>query len=265
MKVQKFEEYSQTYIDMFCKDFLKGLLSDNIQEGNDSTFNDATFKPGFEFLKSYNISPLYNFINSLIKNEKVNTEITNNLITSITICATAIAHIEDRKTKLSTEEKDVIIREIKLELEEFRMQGVYGVVKKSVKCIEAIRSIFNVISKHIGKIAYCFSDIFNYENLLIPIIQILSTLIDKYKIDMETLPGILIGAGSGLTTLITNNFIVDLISKLKDRFNLKGTQVKDIEDELGAEEVSSIQPTVQKFAEFTPINDGELNNSVEND
>lgn len=260
MKVQKFEEYSQSYIDMFCKDFLKGLLSDNIQEGIDSTWNELHQKAfetnKFQFVKEFDISQIYTFINNLSKNEKLNgVTITPDMIVNITICGVAIAHIEDKKTQISTEEKSVILRDIKLELEEFRMQGIYGVVKKAVKCIDSIRSIFNIISKQIGKIAYYFSDIFNYKTLLNPVIQILSALIDKYKIDMETLPGILIGAGSGIVTLITNNFIVDLISKLKDRFNLKGTQVEDIEKDLGAEAVSNIQPTVQKFSEFTPINE----------
>jgi hypothetical protein len=271
MKVQKFEEYSQSYMEVFCQDFLKGLLSDNLHESSSTTwdelhnkaFNDL--KHSFDFIRSIDILPLYDFINSLVKNEKSTVTITPDMVVNMTICAVAITHVEDKRADIPIKEKELIVRDIQLELEEFRMQGIYGIVKKAVRCINSIRSIFNIISKHIGKLVYQFLDLFNYMTLLTPIIQILSNLIDKYKIDMEVLPGMLIGAGSGLTTLITNNYIVDLISKMKERFNLKDAQVTDIESALGAEEVTNIQPTVQKFSEFTPINDGELNNNVENE
>ncbi len=268
MKVQKFEEYTQSYIDVFCKDFLKGLLSDNLQEGSDDgiLWEDTHKKSildlntNLKFLSKFNTISFYPIINSLLKN--INKNIEPSVIVDIVICAIAIIYVDEKKNKLTPDEKGGIVKEIQSGLEEFRLQGVYGVVKKVVKCLQSIRTIFNIISKQLGKVIYSFFDLFSYPSLLTSINGIISNLINKHKIDLDTLPGILIGAGSGLTTLVANNFIVDLVAKLKDRFDLKTTQVDDIESNLGVEEITNIQPIIRKFSEFTPINDGELNNNA---
>ena len=37
MKVQRFDDYSNTYINMMSEDFINGLFSENIQEAAEST------------------------------------------------------------------------------------------------------------------------------------------------------------------------------------------------------------------------------------
>jgi len=278
MKVQRFEEYSKSYIDMMSQDFINGILSDNLQEeakGGTSIWEDLHKKVmndigvNFNFIVTFGtgVAAFYPIIDNLVKNMNLNVTVTPLMIVEMTVCAISIVYLEDRKDKLSQTEKNKLTKDIQSELEEFRLQGVYGVVKKLVKVLNSIKSVFNVICKHLGRVIYGFADMFAYTALLIPVMSTLATLVEKYKIDIDTLPGIFLGLGVGISTLISKNFITDFISRLKDRFGFKKKEEEEIKQDLGAnDDLSDLKPSIQTFAELSnikPINDGDT--KLEND
>lgn len=278
MKVQRFDDYSNTYINMMSEDFINGLFSENIQEAAESTsswkeIHNKILKDisiNFEFIATFGtgVAGFYPVVDNLVKNMNLNVPITPLMIGELTICAMSIIYLEDKKDKLTPKEKESITKEIQSELEEFRMQGTYGVVKKLVKSLQSIKSVFNIVCKHLGRVIYGFSDMFAYTALLIPVMSTISTLITKYKIDLDTLPGLFIGLTVGIGTLISKNFITDFVSKIKDRFNFNKSDEEEIKQDLGIDNTDSLtdlKPTVKTYAELSnikPINDGipSLNN-----
>src|ERR1035437_3724307 len=265
MKGQRFEEYSKSYIDMMSQDFISGILSTKLQESQDvpnSTWTDLHKKViGDLSINSsvittfgMGVAGFYPIVSNLINNMNLNASITPLLVVEMTICAISIIYLEDRKEKLSQTEKEKLTKDIQSDLEEFRMQGTYGVIKKLIKCFTSIKGIFNIICKHLGRVIYGFADMFAYTSLLIPIMSTIESLITKYKIDLDTLPGIFLGLGVGITTLISKNFIADLINQLKKKFGFKKKEEEKIKQELGVNDIADLTPTtIQKFSDLSNI------------
>src|ERR1035437_7537858 len=196
MKVQKFEYCSNSYIDSMSNDFINFILNNNIQESSDnkSIWSDLHNKVtkelslNFGLLTTFGggINGLYPIIDHLVKNMNLNITITPEMIANLTVCAVAIIYLEENK---NVKDKEKLTQTIKSELEEFRMQGIYGVVKKVINCIKSIKHIFIIIAKHTGTVIKTLIDMLGYTALLLPILNSIISLITKYKIDLDTLPG----------------------------------------------------------------------------
>ncbi len=271
MKIKRFENYSDEYIQTMASDLMNNLINEDIKESNSSWVNLQKkvledLGINFKFVATFGtgITAFFPVIDNLIKNMNLKVDVTPEMIIYLTICAVAIIYLEENKEKSSQPEMIALTKDVKSELEEFRMKGLYGIVKKVVSCLKSTKYIFNIIAKHSGVIAYEFCNLFIYTALFVPIISIMSDLITNHKIDLDTLPGIFLGVGVSITTMIAKNFIVDFIKKLKAKFNIKKEVEEEIKDELGIDDEFPLSPIIQKYSEYAvdisePIYDGEAN------
>ena len=81
---------------------------------------------------------------------------------------------------------------------------------------------------------------FAYTSLLIPIMNGVMAVIHKYDLTIDTLPQNFLGLAAGIITLIAKHGIIEIIRRIKDKFNI------DKEEVLNDLDV----PVIQKFATF---------------
>lgn len=107
-------------------------------------------------------------------------------------------------------------------LEELKLRGIgNGIVKKLVNCFKSIGNVLKVIFRNTPYIVTGFLDMFGYTSLLLPTMNAISTLIGKYDFNLDNLPINLLTVGVGVTSLLAKNSLNYLITRLKDKFNLK--------------------------------------------
>jgi GTP:adenosylcobinamide-phosphate guanylyltransferase len=105
-----------------------------------------------------------------------------------------------------------------------------GIIKKLVKAYKSILSIFKVIGKHVGAIIDGFIDMFAYTSLLIPVMNGVLFIINKYNLNLETIVQNFIGLSVGVGTIIAKHGISFIVSKLKDKFKIdKDKIISDID------------------------------------
>ena len=134
-----------------------------------------------------------------------------------------------------------ITKDSKSMLEELKMRGFgNGIVKKLMKSLESVKNIFYIIGKHLGAVVGSIVDMFAYTSLLIPIMNGVMFIINKYDLNLETLPQNFLGLAVGVGTIITKHGIVEIINRIKNRFPINPKEVlDDIET-----------PAIQRFASF---------------
>ena len=71
-----------------------------------------------------------------------------------------------------------------------------------MKCLEAIKNIFNIIGKHLDKIAVSFVDMFAYTGFLLAIMGGITNIINIYHFNLSSLPEIFLSLGVGVTVVI---------------------------------------------------------------
>jgi hypothetical protein len=126
-------------------------------------------------------------------------------------------------------------------LEELKMRGFgNGIVKKLMKSLESVKNIFLIIGKHLGAVVGSIIDMFAYTSLLIPIMNGIMYIINKYDLNIETLPQNFLGLAMGVGTIIAKHGIVEIVNRIKNRFPINPKEVlDDIET-----------PAIQRFASF---------------
>jgi hypothetical protein len=142
-----------------------------------------------------------NIISNLIKN--INIEDRDNIISLLTICTMSIIYMNEILPN------DVKLRkDIKSMLEELKLGGVgNGIVKKIIKCFDSIKIIANTLS---NKKINTYSELFNNSELCQKLSNAVNSMIEKYKLDLDSLPdkfnGLKSGIENNLNTLINDNF-----------------------------------------------------------
>ncbi len=221
MKIQKFREYSSN--ELMANDFINSfdlLITESEQVKYESirkkVFSDLRLNGNLSLTFGVGINALYPVVDSLIRNMNISSiELTTEKIVLLTICVFTIIYLEEKKFKSSNEE-DVIRKDIKSMLEELKMSGLgNGIVKKMVDLFKSFVNIFNTIYRHIGKAIGSFIDMFAYVGILIPIINAISYIVGKYELNMDTFILNFKGLALGLGTIIAKHGISYILSKLK--------------------------------------------------
>lgn len=231
MKVYRYDEYSLN--SSMAVDLLDSIIP-NLNESNADSNNWKKYQEKIVKDLKLNISlvatfgsgigAFYPIVDSLMKNMNISSiEVTPDKVVLLTIAALSIIYLEEKKSN------DINLRkDCKSMLEELKMNGIgNGIVKKLIDAFKSIKNIFSIISRHIGAVIGGFMDMFAYTGLLIPIMNGVMYIIDKYQLNTDSLIQNFIGLSIGIGTVITKHGIVDILSKLKDKFPISKKKVTD--------------------------------------
>lgn len=254
MKIHKFNDYS--LYDSMANDFINSFNT-LIIESDDSIYKKvekkliSDLKLDIQAIASFGIrfAVIYPIVQELLKNMNIESiELTPDRIVLLTISAVSIIYLEEKKSK-SSKEQEKLTKDSKSMLEELKMMGIgNGLVKKLIEGLKSIKNIFNIILKHLGKVAVGFIDMFSYISLLIPIINGVLAVIGKYDLNLDTLPQNFLGLAVGVGTIIAKHGISEIIDRIKNK--VPKINKKKILDELG-------EPPIQKFSTFIKPNEKE--------
>lgn len=249
MKIHKFNDYS--LYDSMAGDFINSfntLITESDQENiykkvEKKLITDLKLKVQSIAVFGASFAGLYPIVAKLLKNMNISSiELTPDRIVLLTISALTIIYLEERKVK-STKEQDILTKDSKSMLEELKLMGIgNGLVKKLILGLKSIKNIFNVIAKHLGKAVGSIIDMFAYISILIPIMNALLSIIDKYSLNLDTLPENFLGLAVGVGTIIARHGISEIINRIKNKF--PKINKEKIIDDLG-------EPPIQKFSIFT--------------
>lgn len=187
------------------------------------------------------IAACYPIVEKLMKNMGIESfNLSKESIVLLTICSLTIVYLEEKKFKSSKEEA-ILIKDSKSMLEELKMKGIgNGIVKKVIESFKSIKNIFSVIGKHIGAVIGGVVDMFAYTSILIPIMNGILSVINKYNLTLDTLPKNFLGLAAGVATIITKHSIIEILNSLKGKFPINN---KKVIDEIEV-------PVIQKFSTF---------------
>jgi len=248
MKVQRFSEYE---FEIEAAQLFLNSFDNMVNESDEShlkkimrkVISDLKLNTSLVFTFGAGIGACYPVVQSLMQNMGVDSFVlSEESILLLTITALTILYLEEKKCK-SIDEEERLTKDAKSMLEELKMKGIgNGIVKKVIASLKSIKNIFNVIGKHIGAVIGGVVDMFAYTSLLIPIMNGILAIIKKYDLNLETLTQNLIGLAAGIGTIIAKHGIVEILKRIKDKFNIKVDQ-KEIIDDLET-------PSIQKFSTF---------------
>jgi hypothetical protein len=242
----KYDEMSKYFIDNFDK-LIKESNTDDYEKIQKKVIRDL--KINLEFIATFGagIKFLFPIVEGLLFNQG-NIEITKESVVLATICALGIIYLEEKKTRSQKEEEE-LTKDSKSMLEELKLKGIgNGIVKKIIKAIKSINNIFSKIGKYLGKVTLGIVDMFAYTSLLIPVMNGIMAIINKYDLNLETIVQNLMGVGLGVATIVAKNGIVEIVKRLKDKISDKKKKeiIKDIEQD--SEDIN--EPIIKKFGEL---------------
>jgi hypothetical protein len=246
-KISRFDEYrwesmAYEFIDAFeskinesdenisdFKKLYKGVISDL-----KLNFNlVATFGAG--------IAAFYPIVSELMTNMGQSIVLTKESIILSTICAISIIYLEEKKFK-DPKKEDELRRDAKSLLEELKMSGIgNGIIKKIVESLKSVKSIFFSVAKHLGAVTGGFMDMFGYTAMLIPIMNAVYYMIDKYDFTPETLVQNFVGLAIGVGTVVAKRGLSYLVNKIKSKLPINKKEVVD----------SIETPVIQKFGDIS--------------
>ncbi len=243
MKILKVEELDLN--GKLVKDFINAILYIKESENSKKDYKRvqkkilSDLKLNIRLIGTFGagIGAFYPVVHSLMDNMGMKVELTDETIVLATICAITIILLEEKELKDEDEAKSM--------LEELKMKGVgNGIIKKIVKCFKSIFNILKIVFKYIGAIINAFVDMFSYTAMLIPIMNAINSIIDKYDFTPETLIQNFIGLGIGITTISAKHALIDILDKIKDKLDLskdKEKNIKDLVDELSNIDIDDIK------------------------
>lgn len=236
--IHRYQDFSK-YDDMSW-DMINSMYT-LIKESDETNFKKiqnkvvSDLRLNFRFIGTFGvgIGSFYPIVESLMKNLGQNIELTPEVVVLSSICALTIIYLEEKKFRDEQEEQDLIDGSKSI-LEELKMRGVgNGIIKKLVKAYKSISSIFNIIARRTGAVINGFIDMFAYTSLLIPIMNGILFVINKYELNIDTLIQNFIGLSIGVGTIIAKHGISLIISKIKDKFKINKEEVIDDIDTSG--------------------------------
>jgi hypothetical protein len=247
MKIQRYGDYNLQY--EMAGEFLKSF-DEMVKESDGGTSYEKVAKKVISDLKlnfslvgtfGAGIGALYPVVHGLMTNMSLDSfNLTPESIVLLTLASVTITYLEEKKFK-SSEEEEELTKDSKSMLEELKMKGFgNGIVKKLMKGLKSIKNIFSIIGKHLGAVIGSVIDMFAYTSILIPILNGVMFIINKYDLNLDTLPQNFLGLAMGIGTIIAKHGIVEIINRIKNRFPINTREVlNDIET-----------PAIQRFANF---------------
>jgi hypothetical protein len=196
------------------------------------------------------IGAFYPIVSELMLNIGQSIDITKQSVVLATICAISIVYLEEKKIKDPKKEEE-LRKDAKSLLEELKMMGIgNGIIKKIVESLKSIKSIFFLVARHIGSVSGGFMDMFGYTAMLMPIMNAIYYMIDKYDLTPETLVQNFVGLSIGVGTVIAKRGISYLVNKIKTKFPINKKKVID----------SIETPVIHKFGDIS-YGDAESDNT----
>lgn len=221
MFIKNFEQYNKdlSLLDDFfnnSKTPINEMDENSIKTIVKSILNDLGINLKFVATFGFAISGLYPIVEGLMKNMNLSSvELTPNNIVMITLAAVSVIFIEERDSRLNDKQKLNLEKDTKSLLTELKLNGIgNGIVKKLVQSLKSIKNIANIILKHSGKAIESIVDMFAYTSLLVPILNAVNFIINKYDLTMDTLIQNLSGIGMGILTLIVKHGVKEILKRL---------------------------------------------------
>ena len=228
MPILKFNEYKNSI--NLANDFLY-LINSKLNEDNviNDILNKVTndLKLNFTLITSFGtgISFIYPIVDNLVKNSKLNIDMSIENIVLLTITSISIFYLEYKKGKSKLQ----LEKEIKNLLVELKLRGIgNGIVKKLTECLKSLNNIFIILLKNTYKTIESFVDMLSYTSILVPILSAISTLVSKNNYTLDSFNNNFISLGIGITTLTAKHGINWLIYKLKNKIHLSKDINKNI-------------------------------------
>lgn len=242
-KIYNIEEYSR-YQDI-ASDFISNISinesSKSFKEKEDKIIKNIIKDLGLNVrlvgVFGAGIGAFYPIVQSLMSSMSI--EITDEVIALAIICAFTIITLEESKIK-DFEKQRKLIKDSKTLLEELKLRGVgNGVIKKLITAFYSIKNIFSIIGKHTGAVIAGFTDMFAYTSLLIPIMNGVNYVINKYQFTLDNIDDNFLGLALGIGTIAAKHAIIDIVNGIKSKFPI---DKKKIIDEIET-------PVIQKFGD----------------
>jgi hypothetical protein len=261
-KVLRYNEY-QSSVDIAEK-LIEMIVNPKLNESVDDSHIKNILKSLSRDLKfNYNlvltfgtgIKAMIPVVDNLIKNSKLNIELTTENLVLLTITALSITYLEEKNNRIGSEEIEcldcegtgfenptndlddnpcsiclgygsikskVTKKDTDTLLAELKLRGIGdNIVKKVITCFKSIGNIFKIIFRNTPYIISGFLDMLGYTAILLPSMNAISALIGEYHFNIDTLPANLLSVGLGIGTFLAKNGFNYLVNKLKDKFNLK--------------------------------------------
>jgi hypothetical protein len=216
---------------------------------------DLKFNYSLVFTFGAGIKAMFPIVENLIKNGNLKVEMNTENIVLLSLSALAITYLEEKNNSAGDTEvecpdceglgylgdedgvheedcqscdgsgilkSEVTKADARTILEELKLRGFgNGIVKKLVKCFKSIGNLFKVLFKNTPYVISGFLDMFAYTAILIPTMNAISWMVDKYNFNIETLPMNFLSIGVGIGTFLAKNGLNYLIGKLKNKSHLK--------------------------------------------
>lgn len=250
MKIQRYTDFNLTesMVEYFINEFNTQILTESNSEDHQSTLKKIVSDLNLNFRLvgtfGFGIGAFLPIVSQLMKNMDLSSvELTKETLVLLTLTSISIIFLEEKNSKSSKEEAE-LTKDSKSMLEELRMKGIGdGIVKKIIKCLKSAKNIFKIIGKHMGAVVGGFMDMFAYASLMVPIMTTLSSVINKFDLNLDSMPQNFFMIATGVGTIIAKHGIAYLLNKLKGKLKISDKVEKEIEAEIET-------PTILKVATF---------------
>ena len=236
---------AEELIEMIVNPKLNESIDDNhIQKILRGLAKDLKFNWGLVLIFGAGIKAMYPVVENLIKNGNLKVELNTENIILLTIAALAVTYLEEKNNKSGDEvikcsdctgpnrncrscggsgliKSEINKSDVRTILEELKLRGFgNGIVKKLVSCFKSIGNLFKILFKNTPYVVTGFLDMFAYTSILIPTMNAISWMVDKYNFNVESLSMNFLSIGVGISTLLAKNGFNYLVNQLKDKLNI---------------------------------------------
>lgn len=277
MKLLKYNEYStsiskaEEFLNMIFNDKLNESLDDShIKEILKSLSNDLKFNFNLVVTFGTGIKAIYPIIDNLIKNSNLKIETTPETLLLLTITALSIVYLEEKNNKQGDDKmicqvcdgsglkddvacavcngdgfvKSLVTKDdARTLLEELKLRGVgNNIVKKAAACINSAINIAKIIYKNTPYVIMGLMDMIGYTAILLPTMNAILSLVSKYNLNMDTLPGNFLSLSIGVSTFLAKNGFKYVANQLKNKVNIN----KNIDIISGPEDINDGDSDIEK-------------------
>jgi len=233
MNVLKYQDYNKTielaedFIQFFGKSILNESKEDPYKNILKKVVDDLKLNTSLILTFGTGVGCMYPIVSNLIKNMKLNIEMTPENIVLMTVTSLTITFLEEKKRY----KNNIYKKDIKSLLEECKLRGVgNGIIKKIVMSFKSIGKIFSLIFRNSKYVINGFFDMFGYTAMLVPVMNALLFIINKYTMNLNTVISNFYSLGIGIGTIIAKHGVNHIIGVLTHK--LKDNGVDDVDSSL---------------------------------
>ena len=246
-KILKWKDHSLC-IDL-AEDFLENIKfsifeskSSNDEEGVkkylEKIRGDLSLNFAFASTFGTGVALAFPIVKGLIENGNLQIESSFENLVLLTITSFSIIYLESKKEQLEPKQVEILRKDSKNLLEELKLRGIgNNIVKKLNLIFSTLSNIFNYIFKSFGLVLQGILDILAYTSILVPFMNAVGYIVDKYDLTLDNFVGNFTSLGVGVTSLVAKHGINFIKSKIKKNL---GNDFGDL-DTQKEEEIQIIQ------------------------